>query len=55
MFFFSFFASFKEESPNRVGEVLVSLCYLPTTNRLTFVVLKARISKNVFPEDLPSE
>lgn len=44
----------KEESPNRVGEVLVSLCYLPTTNRLTFVVLKARISKNAFPEDLPN-
>lgn len=44
----------KEESPARVGEVLVSLCYLPTTNRLTFVVLKARISRNAFPEDLPN-
>ncbi|XP_078359910.1 synaptotagmin-6-like isoform X2 [Oculina patagonica] len=44
----------KEDSPSRVGEVLVSLCYLPTTNRLTFVVLKARLSKNTFPDDLPN-
>jgi len=44
----------KEDSPARVGEVLVSLCYLPTTNRLTFVVLKARLSKNTFSDELPS-
>lgn len=43
----------KEDSPSRTGEVLVSLCYLPTTNRLTFVVLKARLSKTAFPNDLP--
>ncbi|XP_027056084.1 synaptotagmin-6-like [Pocillopora damicornis] len=43
----------KEDSPSRAGEVLVSLCYLPTTNRLTFVVLKARLSKTSFPNDLP--
>lgn len=44
----------KEDSPARVGEVLLSLCYLPTTNRLTFVVLKARLSKITFPDELPS-
>ena len=52
-----FYSSFhtKEDSPSRAGEVLVSLCYLPTTNRLTFVVLKARLSKTSFPNDLPRE
>ena len=33
----------------------MSLCYLPTTNRLTFVVLKARLSRNAFPDYMPSE
>ena len=33
----------------------MSLCYLPTTNRLTFVVLKARLSKTSFAGALPSK
>lgn len=44
----------KEETLTRVGEILVSLCYLPTTNRLTFVVLKARLSKTSFAGALPN-
>lgn len=45
----------KDDSPLRVGEVLVSLCYLPTSGRLTFVVLKARLSKKEIGDILPSK
>ncbi|KAK3726858.1 hypothetical protein QZH41_010521, partial [Actinostola sp. cb2023] len=43
-----------DSSPVRVGEVLVSLCYLPTSARLTFVILKARLSKKEVGGVLPS-
>jgi len=33
----------------------VSLCYLPTSGRLTFVVLKARLSKKELGDVLPSK
>ncbi|XP_031552154.1 synaptotagmin-6-like isoform X2 [Actinia tenebrosa] len=45
---------FAENNPVRVGEVLVSLCYLPTSGRLTFVVLKARLSKKEIGDQLPN-
>ncbi|XP_032223540.2 synaptotagmin-10 isoform X2 [Nematostella vectensis] len=46
--------TFREENQVRKGEVLLSLCYLPTSGRLTFVVLKARLSSKEFGDQLPN-
>lgn len=46
---------FQDDSENsNIGEILVSLCYLPTAGRLTLVVLKSRLfqANNGLPSKL---